>query len=288
MSEYVIYTDSGCDIPGEVIKGWGAKYCNFTFVFNDSEKIYTPDTLRAGEFYAKMRAGLVAKTSAISSGVFMEAFEEELKNGRNILYIGFTSTLSSTYSFGKVAADSLQDKYPERKIITLDSNCASGGFAMLVYLTTLKQKEGADIEEAAQYARDMRPNISHWFTVDDLVYLKRGGRVSSATVFVGGMLGIKPVMHLDDAGELTVVSKVRGRKTAINGVAEKFGATAVDPENGPVFISQAYCLADAEYLKKLLFEKYGAKNVEIYDHGSLTGAHTGPGTLAAFFVGTGR
>lgn len=288
MSNYVIVTDSACDIKPEILKEWGVPFCSLTLRFEGEDKEYSNFDLTADEFYAKMKAGGVAKTAAANSAVFTETFEEQLIAGNDVLYLGFSSGLSTTYNSGRLAAEQLKEKYPERKIITVDTLSASAGFGLIIYLTLKKKNEGATIEEAAKFAEDIRPRLCHWFTVDDLMYLKRGGRVSPTVAFVGNVLGIKPVMHMDDEGHLINVTKVRGRKTAVEALANKYTELAETLGEGTLFISHGDCLADAEYLASFIKEKHGVKVELITDVGPVIGAHTGPGVLAFFFVGKNR
>ena len=288
MNEYVIYTDSSCDLSAENIAARGMYYSSLTFRFNDSEKEYSNSDMAIADFYQKMRGGSVAKTAAVNSETFAIEFEKLLKEGKDILYIGFSSGLSTTYNSARIAAEQLRGDYPERKIITVDTLAASAGIALLIDLVIEKKNAGATIEEAAKFAEDTKLKISHWFTVDDLVYLKRGGRVSATTAFVGNMLGIKPVLHVDNDGHLINVSKVRGRKTSIAALADKYGELAVDTANGKVYISHGDCLKDAEELARIIETKYGAKTQVITDVGPVIGAHSGPGTIALFFVSKER
>ncbi len=288
MNNYVIFTDSGCDIKPELLKEWGVPYKSLNFRFDGSEKEYSNDDMSSLEFYQKMREGAVAKTSAVNVETFVIAFEEILKEEKDILYLGFSSGLSTTYNSARLAAQQLSEKYPERKIITVDTLAASAGQGLMLKLTLDKQKEGATIDEAAAFAEDIKFKISIWFTVDDLVYLKRGGRVSPTAAFFGNMLGIKPVLHMDNEGHLVPVSKVRGRKTSIAALADKYGELATTLDGADIFISHGDCIADAEYLAELLKTRYGAKVDLITDVGTVIGAHSGPGTLALFFVGKNR
>ena len=288
MKDYIIYTDSGCDIKPELLREWGIYSSHLTFRFEDSEKEYTGEDMSSFDFDEKMRAGGVAKTAAVNSETFKERFEEILKEGKDILYLGFSSGLSTTYNSARIAAEELSQVYKENKVITVDTLCASAGEGLLLYLVVQKKNAGATIEEAAAYAKEIIPYLCHWFTVDDLVYLKRGGRISPAAAFFGNLIGIKPVLHVDDEGHLVAVSKVRGRRGAIAAMADKFGETALDKAGGTVFISHGDCLQDAQLLEKMLSDRYGAKVQIITDVGSVIGAHSGPGTLALFFVGTNR
>ena len=288
MSEYIIFTDSACDIKPEILKEWGVESLPLTFRFSDEDHEYIDGEIDTADFYARMRAGGVAKTSAVNAERFIEEFEKILSAGRDILYVGFSSGLSTTFNSGRLAAEQLKEKYPDRKIIAVDSLSASAGFGLLVYLTVQKKNEGATIEEAAAYVEDMRFHLCHWFTVDDLVYLKRGGRISPTLAFVGNALGIKPILHMDDEGHLINMTKVRGRRSSVIALADKYGELALDKEGGTVFICNGDCEKDVDELKSVLKERYGAEVMIVTPTGTVIGAHSGPGTLALFFVGEHR
>ena len=245
--------------------------------------------MSVAEFYNKMREGGVAKTAAVNAEAFAEMFEEEaLKQGKDVLYLGFSSGLSTTYNSARLAAIDLKEKYPEAKIVTVDTLAASAGEGLMVYLTVEQKKNGATIEEAEAFARDLVGRMGIWFTVDDLVYLKRGGRVSPTAAFVGNLLGIKPVLYMDNEGHLIPVTKVRGRRTSIVAMADKYTEKAVNKESGTVFISHGDCLADAQLLADMLKERHGVEVKVLTDVGPVIGAHSGPGTIALFFVADAR
>ena len=288
MSTFIIHTDSACDLKPELLAEWGVPYTSLTFRFDGEKNEFANGDMTAEDFYAKMRAGGVGKTAAVNSETFRKAFLKTLKEEKDILYLGFSSGLSTTYNSARLAAEELRGQFPDRKIITVDTLAASAGQGLLVYLALEKQKSGATIEETAAYIEGIKLNLCHWFTVDDLVYLKRGGRVSPTVAFVGNVLGIKPVLHVDNEGHLVNVSKVRGRKTAVAALAEKYGALANDLAGGTVYISHGDCMKDAEELASILKEKYGATVQIITDVGPVIGSHSGPGTLALFFVGKER
>lgn len=288
MKDYVIFTDSSCDLSQEMIKDRKVGSASLSFRFNDDNKEYSNNEMPIKDFYDKMRNGGIAKTAAANSEDFSKGFEEFLKQGKDILYLGFSSGLSTTYNSARLAAEALKGKYPERKIITVDTLAASAGIALLLDMVIAKKNDGATIEEAAKYAEDMKLKICHWFTVDDLVYLKRGGRVSAAAAFVGNALGIKPVLHVDNEGHLINVGKIRGRKTSIIALANKYGELCDDADNKIVYISHADCLSEAEELGKIINEKFGAETKLITNVGTVIGAHSGPGTIALFFVGKER
>ena len=288
MTDYVIFTDSACDIKSEVLKEWGVEFECLCFHFEGEEKVYSNIEMENSEFYAKMKAGGVAKTSAINPETFTAAFEKILASGRDILYLGFSSGLSTTCNFGRIAAEELAGKYPERKLMVVDTLSASAGEGLIVWLTSKKQKEGATIEEAAEYARSLAPKLCHWLTVDDLEYLKRGGRVSPTVAFVGKALGIKPILCVDNEGKLVSHSKARGRKAALVALVQKYGEQAENPAGGTPFICHADCPEDAELLKAMLKETHGADVAHIAEIGAVIGAHAGPGTIAVLFVGKER
>ena len=288
MNPYVIYTDSACDIVPELLSSWSVSYVSLTFRINGDETEYTEHDIPSHEFYDKMRAGAIAKTSAVNTETFRATFEAELKEGRDVLYLGFSSGLSATFNSARIAAQELEQEYPDRRVVTVDSLCASAGFGLLVSLAAQKRDEGATLDELADYLKAAVPSICHWFTVDDLVYLKRGGRISPTVAFVGNLLGIKPVLHVDDEGHLINISKVRGRRAAISALAQKYGELLADAEQNVAFISHGDCPQDAELLKTILEKDYGANVTLITPVGTVIGAHSGPGTLALFFLGKHR
>ncbi|MBR5616177.1 MAG: DegV family protein [Clostridia bacterium] len=288
MSLYTIFTDSACDIIPETLQTWNVKYVSLSFRFQDEDKEYTESDIPSSAFYDRMRGGGIAKTSAVNSETFRAAFEPELAAGRDVLYIGFSSGLSTTYNSARMAAAELAEQYPERTIITIDSLAASAGFGLLVAMAAQKRDEGADIEALADYVRSLIPRLCHWFTVDDLVYLKRGGRVSPTVAFVGNLLGIKPVLHVDDEGHLINMTKARGRRAALAALAQKYGELIEDPANNTAYISHGDCMDDALKLKEMLESQYGANVTLITPVGTVIGAHSGPGTLALFFIAKQR
>ena len=227
-------------------------------------------------------------TSAINIEQMYSVMSEEIKEGRDVLYIGFSSGLSGSYNAGVQAARLLSDEYPERKIFTVDSLCASLGQGLLVYLCAKMRMEGKSIEEVRMFAEENKLNVCHWFTVDDLFFLKRGGRVSAATAVMGTMLSIKPVMHVDNKGRLVNVEKARGRKAALDALFSKMQATAIKPETQTCFICHGDCEEDAKYLANRMKNELGVPEVIIGYTGPVIGAHSGPGTMAIFYLGTER
>ena len=288
MNNFVIFTDSACDIHPEVLENWGVGCVSLAFRFDHIDRDYKNEDMPIQEFYRNMRDGHIAKTNAVNIDAFSKAFEKVLSEGKDLLYLGFSSGLSATFRQGKLAAEDLAEKYPDRKIIAIDTLCASAGQGLIVKLALDKMNAGASIDETAAYVNELIPKLAHWFTVEDLVYLKRGGRVSPAVALVGGMLQIKPVMHVDDEGHLIKVSTVRGRKASLAALADKLIETAEDPANGTFFISHGDCAEDAQTLCDMIVAKGGNK-VELITHvGTVIGAHSGPGTMALFFIAKQR
>ena len=290
MSDFSIVADSACDLTPEILKEFDIRIVPLNARIGDEEYVDYPDErgIAPDALCEKLRSGLPAQTSAPSLDLFTETFEEILKEGRDILYIGFASTLSATFSTGAAAAAMLAERYPDRRIITIDSYSASLGIGLLIYLTAVRKREGAGLEETAKYVEDMKFRINHWFTVADLKYLRRGGRLSYAKATIGIALHIKPVLHMDDDGHLTPVSKVRGRARSLETISDKVAAMAVEPEKQTVFICQCGCADEAAEVAARIKETAGVRNVIIGPIGPVISSHTGPGTMGIFFVGDHR
>ena len=286
MSNYQILTDSGCDLPAEMLGKLNVKMVSLSLLFRGQT---LADSVDDGiqEMYDALRSGEAASTSAVNPEGWASLMEPELAAGRDVLAIAFSSGLSTTYQSAVIAAGDLAAKYPDRRIKVVDSLCASLGQGLLVWYACRKRDEGLSLEELAAWVEDNKQSIGHWFTVDDLMYLKRGGRVSAATALVGTMLKIKPVLHVDEEGHLINMSKVRGRKTSVEALAKKVTELGLPGENDTVFICHGDCLDDARYLEELLKEQ-GVKEVFIGYTGAVIGSHSGPGTLAVFFRGSQR
>lgn len=287
MNDYLIVTDSSCDLTADFAEQLGVKVIKLEFIV-EGEDAKENDAIDEKQFYEILRSGKMITTSAVSMDRFIAEVEPMLADGKDVLYLGFSSGLSSTYSAGFVGAQELSEKYPDSKIYTVDTLAASMGQGLLVWYAANMQKEGKSIEEVRDFVEDNKMKLAHWFTVNDLFFLKRGGRVSAATALVGTMLNIKPVMHVDDEGKLIKVTTARGRKTSIDALFEKAKATAIDPAIQTMFISHGDCIEDAEYLANKLKTELSVKDVVISYVGPVIGAHSGPGTLALFFIGTNR
>ena len=288
--EYVIMTDSSCDLPQELADQLGLEVLPLEVMADGKNYRNWLDGREIGfkEFYKLAREGKELKTSAVNTAAFEEKMEELLKEDRDILYIGFSSGLSTTYNSGEAAARELREKYPERKIYTVDTLAASLGQGMITYYAAKKKEAGATIEEVRDFVENEKLHMCHWFTVDDLNYLKRGGRISAATAAVGTMLSIKPVMHMDNEGHLVAVGKARGRKAALCQLLDTMGELGEGLEGQTTFICHSDCMDDAQYVASQMKERFGVAQVNINWIGPVIGAHTGPGTIGIFFWGSER
>ena len=287
MANYQIITDSGCDLPQSLLDTLGVKSVPLYVNFRGAEQ---PDSVDEGikELYDGLRGGEKATTSAVNPDRWAAMIEHSLAEGKDAVVIVFSSGLSTTYQSAVIAGQELTEKYPDRKVYVVDSLCASLGQGLLVWYACRKRDEGMSAPELAKWLEENRRNLCHWFTVDDLMYLKRGGRVSAVTAMVGTMLSIKPVLHVDDEGHLINVSKARGRKASILALANKLKELGDGFDNSTVFISHGDCQEDAQYLAEKLKAEYGVKEVVIGYVGAVIGSHAGPGTLAFFFLGKHR
>ena len=284
---YQIITDSGCDLSLQMYENLGVTVVPLCLNFRGEERRDLSENC-IKELYDAMRGGETASTAAINPTEWAANIEPVLAAGEDVLVLAFSSGLSTTYQSAVIAAEELMEKYPERTVKVVDTLCASRGEGMFVWYACKKRDAGMSLEELWQWCEDHKLQLCHWFTVDDLVYLKRGGRVSAATALLGSMLNIKPVLHVDDEGHLVSVAKVRGRKASIEALAKKLGETGLPGENDTVFICHGDCIEDAQYLEKLVKEKYGVKEVLTYYTGAVIGSHSGPGTLALFYMGKHR
>ena len=287
MSDYKILTDSGCDLPKYMLQSLDVEAVPLTVNFMGTVREDSVDD-GVGAFYNSLRAGEVATTSAINPTRWEESMEPVLKEGKDLLVITFTSGLSTTHQSAVIAANELAERYPERTIKVVDSLCASLGQGLLVWYAAKKKAEGLSVEELAAWLETTLPHLCHWVTVDDLMFLKRGGRISATTAVFGTMLKIKPIIHVDDEGRLVNVGKARGRKAAIEVLAAKAVELGKDYDNSTMFICHGDCLEDAQYLESLVKEKCGVQEVFIGYTGAVIGSHSGPGTLALFFLGEKR
>ena len=283
---FSILTDSSCDLSLQQTKELEVALVQLSVEVNGAT--YTNDQLDYPEFYQWMRDGASAKTFAANPEQWAGEMKKALDQGNDVLVLAFSSGLSNTCQAANIAAEELRAEYPERRIVVIDTLCASLGQGMSVYYCAKLRQQGKSLDEVIAFAEEKLPKQAHWFTVEDLAYLKRGGRISTTTAVVGSLLNIKPVMHMDDAGKLVSVSKARGRKASIEAMLENMKRTVVDAFEQEVFISHGDCLKDAEYLAQRVKEEFPVKAVHIGYVGAVIGAHSGPGTLALFFYGSER
>ena len=290
MNNYVIITDSSCDLPDSIVKELELEVLPLSFIMDGKTYRNYPDNreMSPEEFINKQKSGLMATTNAVNVGEAAEAIEAVLKRGTDVLVLAFSSGLSATCNSFQVAAGELAEKYPERKVYAVDTLCASLGQGMFVYQAAKMRREGKSIEEVRDWAEANKLRQCHWFTVNDLFFLKRGGRVSAATAVVGTMLQIKPVLHVDDEGHLINAAKARGRKASLNALVAKVGELAEDPASQTMFISHTDSEEDARYVADEIRKQYGVKEIIINPIGPVIGAHTGPGCVALFFTGKHR
>ena len=288
-ASYVIFTESTGDLTPALIEAADLRVLPMAFTLDGKEYSNYPDgrEMSAHDYYEKLRAGSLCTTSQVTMLEFQQAFTPVLEAGQDILYLAFSSGLSGTYQSGCVAAEELKEKFPGRRIVCVDSLQASMGEGLFCYLVGKKRCQGADLDTAADYARQIAPQVCAWFTVDDLMFLKRGGRVSSAAAVAGTLLGIKPVLHVDEEGHLIPKEKVRGRRASLDALVRHFEATALDKTGGTVFISHGDCADDARYVIDKL-RALGVREIEMGDIGPVIGAHSGPGTVALFWLGSAR
>lgn len=284
---YRIITDNCCDFPTDMYAELDLTAVPLVVRFQNKEvSQYSEKWLK--KMYDGLRSGEEATTSAVNPQGWEEAIEPVLADGQDALVLTFSSGLSTTHQSAVIAAGELSEKYPDRKIRVIDTLCASLGQGLLVWYACQKRNEGMDFDALADWCESSKMNLCHWFTVDDLMFLKRGGRISAATALVGTMLQIKPVLHVDDEGHLINVAKARGRKASLEALAKKVGETGLPGENDTVFISHGDCMEDVKILEAILKEKYGVKKVFTYYVGAVIGSHSGPGTVALFFLGNKR
>lgn len=285
--KYIISTDSTADLPASYVKEHGIAIQFLSYAFGDTVYGFE-DQMEPHAFYERMRSGEMPTTNACIPDEVQRSFETYLKEGYDILHIGFSSGLSASYNNARIAANELAEQYPDRKIVLVDSLCASLGQGLLVHYAVSMQKEGKSIEEVTEWLEQNKLHLCHQFTVDDLFHLHRGGRVSKATAIIGTLINVKPVLHVDDEGHLTSVCNVRGRKKALNKLVDIMESQIDGYRNDTVFISHGDCLEDAEYVAAQVRERFGIQDILIDYVSPTIGAHSGPGTVALFYLGSVR
>ena len=286
MNRFQIITDSCSDLTAELIEQ--LQLCVIPMALEYQGKNLLEGEISMKEIYDGLRSGAEAKTAAVNPETWEKAMEPFLRSGTDVLVISFSSGLSSTYQSAVIAGEELGEKYPDRRIRVIDSLCASMGQGLLVWYAAQKQAAGESLDAVADWVESHKMNLCHWFTVDDLMFLKRGGRISGATAVMGTMLQIKPVLHVDNEGKLISMAKARGRKASLQALVDKLEKTGLPGENDTVFISHGDCPEDAEFVAQLVKDRCGVKNVVMGYIGAVIGSHSGPGTVALFFLGEKR
>ena len=287
---FEIVTDSSCNLTEATIDELGLHILPLTFMVDGTEhrSYLKGQVTNLRQFYTMMRAGKVIKTSLPNVAESEQTLRSILDAGKDVLYLGFSSGLSGTYESTALLCRQLSDAYPDRKLVAVDTLAASGGEGLLVYHAAQLARAGKSLEEVAQWVEDNKLHLAHWFTVDDLMFLFRGGRVSRTSAWAGTMLNIKPVMHVDDEGHLIPLEKVRGRKKSLKALVKHMAASVNRPIQEPIFITHGDCIEDAEYLAGLVRDELGVSDIRINYVDPVIGAHSGPGTMALFFLADKR
>ncbi|MCI8688033.1 MAG: DegV family protein [Lawsonibacter sp.] len=290
MSDFAILTDSSADLPAGLAQQIDVQVLPLAFIMGGHTYYNYPDNrdMDPHAFYDRLRAGELATTNAVNVAQYTEALEPLLQAGKDVLILAFSSALSTTYNSSRLAVEELGFKYPNRKIYTVDTLCASLGQGLLVWYAARERDRGHTIEEVREWVEERKLNLCHQFTVDDLHFLKRGGRISAATAMVGSMLHIKPVLHVDRGGCLVNIGKARGRQASLRALVDRMEETAIDSGSLTVFISHGDCLEDAQTVADMVKKRFGVQDVVINYVGPVIGAHSGPGTVALFYMGTDR
>ena len=283
---YQIITDSCCDLTEAQLQSLQVSCANLTVMYNGENHTSFSEPAAVKAFYDEIRGGVMATTAAANPDDWTQMMTPALEEGRDVLVITFSGGMSTTYQSAVIASKDLQEEYPQRKIIVLDSLAAALGQGLLVYHACRKRDEGMSIDELAAWVEENKFHVAHWVTVDDLTHLKRGGRISATSAIVGSMLNIKPIIHVDNDGHLINTAKVRGRKAAMEYLVKKFTETCTDFDT--VFIGHGDCPEDAAALEAMLREAHPIQEVVTGYVGPVIGAHTGPGVLVVFFMGTQR
>lgn len=284
MNAYKIISDFGCDLPEHLLAQYEIEVIPTNLHIDGQDNILSNE-IDIDEFYQILREKKTVKTSAINMQTFYGVFEKAFRSGEDVLYIGMSKGLSGTFAAAVLAGEELAAVYPERTVRCIDTKSGSGGIALAVYLAALKREEGADLDETFTYMTDICSRLQSWFTVDDLFFLRRGGRLRTATAVVGSLFMIKPILTVDEDGKLFAHSKARGRKGSIEALVRQTEENAFNPAESTIFISHADAMQDAVNLEMMLRTKWDVKNIITTDIGPAFGAHCGPGGLAVFFIG---
>lgn len=287
MQDYVIITDSTADLPLEIIEKLNIYVIPMKFDMGDKNYTHYPDEreIKIHDFYDRLKKGETSVTTQINYFTYKEYFSTFLKDGKDILYVAFSSGLSGTCNNSQLVIEELEEEYPERKIISIDSLSASIGEGLLVYNAAMKRQEGMTIEELCQWIEQNRNSICHWFTVEDLHHLKRGGRISSVEAIIGTTLKIKPVLSVDNEGKLVNISKARGDKKSLEAILDRMIRDGSNLQEQTIIIGHGDSLERAEYFANLIKEKELVNDIIISTIGPIIGTHTGEGMIGLVFMG---
>ncbi len=287
MREFVIFTDSTCDLPEEFVVENNIEIIPLYYSMDDN--LYGgEENLDYTEFYAKMREGSMPTTVASNPEVIEDKYIKYIEQDIDIMHICFSSGLSSSCSNAFMVANEMREKYENANIIVIDSLAASMGQGLIVYKAVMMKKEGKTIDEIRDYLEDNKLHFCHQFTVDDLNHLHRGGRVSKTAAVIGTMINLKPILHVDNEGKLIPIDKIRGRKKSLSKLVSNMEETMGDYDNNIIMISHADAIEDAQYVESLIRDRFGIKNIMINPICPTIGTHAGPGTIALFFMGEKR
>lgn len=287
MNDYVIVSDATMDLPANIVEEYGIKVIPMGLHIDGEEFSHYPDEreLSIEEFYTRLKAGAVSTTTQITPVQFIEYFSEILRQGNDILYIAFSSGLSGTYNTSQLVIRELAEEFPDRKLYSIDSLCASIGEGLLVLNAAMQKKNGMNIDELYHWVEENKRAPRHWFTVKDLYYLKRGGRISSIEAIVGTALKIRPVLSTDDNGKLTVVTKLRGSRAELDYLTDRMETEGIDLASQTIIIAHGDDLPQAKELEKVIRSRNLVKDIIISKIGPIIGTHTGPGMLALIYMG---
>jgi DegV family protein with EDD domain len=290
MNEYAIITDSTSDLSPSMLERYSIQVLPMEVLLGDRIFLHYPDArnMSFGAFYNQLRGAVEAKTTQINLQAYLETFEDILSTGKDVFYIGFSSGLSGSFGNAVKAAEELRPRYPSQKVAVIDSLSASTGEGFLVYHAALEKEKGKSFDELEQWVLQNRLRVNHWFVVDDLFHLKRGGRVSSTAAVAGSMLGIKPLLKFDDQGKMAVADKIRSRKKSLKELVVRMEQNYQPCEDGSVFVSHGDCMEDAQFVEALIREKFAVSDVLLNYIGPVIGAHSGPNTVALFYFGDTR
>lgn len=287
-NNFVIVTDVTCDFPPEMVTKLGVKIIPMEFLIDEVSYLHYPDAreMSMEEFYQRVKSGKMPTTTQINQNTYRKVFSPILKEGKDILYIAFSSGLSSTWQGSCLAARELEEKYPGRRVMSVDSRCASAGEGLLVLHAVRMKEQGATMEEIAAWIEENRDHVCHWVLVDDLKHLHRGGRLPAVAAVAGIALGIKPLIRVTEEGKLEPIGKVRGRKKGIEYLLKKTEETCVDPQKSIMWVVHTACEEEAKDFCRTLKSQFHPKELYLSEIGPIIGAHTGPNVLAVVFLGT--